>query len=202
MSVFSCSVSAITISRSGNVSSACENAAKFIVDRLTKLKGAPKGTVIELYGFVGSGPAIDRAEGFHKIIDQYPDIVVKTQTAQFMRDEGMRVMEDFITSTPQIDAVVGANDEMVMGAIEAMQASGKFDFSKVVTVGFDAIDDALQSIRDGVLTGTIEQFPGKQASMGFEVLYNFISKGETPKDALILIEPQVVTKDNIESLYK
>jgi ABC-type sugar transport system, periplasmic component len=179
-----------------------ENAAKFIVDRIIKQKGEAKGTVIELYGFVGSGPAIDRSEGFQKIMKQYPNITIKTQTANFFRDDGMRVMEDFITSTPEIDAVFGANDEMVMGAIEAMQASGKFDFSKVTTVGFDAIDDALQSIRDGVLTGTIEQFPGKQASMGFEVLYDFVSKGKKPASDLVLIEPQVVHKGNIETLYK
>lgn len=179
-----------------------ENAAKFIVDRLTKLKGEPKGTVIELYGFVGSGPAIDRSEGFQKIMKQYPNITVKTQTANFFRDDGMRVMEDFITSTPEIDAVFGANDEMVMGAIEAMQASGKFDFSKVITVGFDAIDDALQSIRDGILTGTIEQFPGKQAAQGFQVLYDFVANGKKPANELVLIEPQVVSKENIDSLYK
>lgn len=178
-----------------------ENAAKFIVERLSKLYGEPKGTVIELYGFVGSGPAIDRSEGFQRIMKQYPKIEVKTQTANFMRVDGMRVMEDFIMSIPQIDAVFGANDEMVMGAIEAMQASGKFDFSKVITVGFDAIDDALQSIRDGVLTGTIEQFPGKQASQGFEVLYDFVSKGKKPSSTLILIEPQVVHKGNIDQLY-
>ncbi len=89
-----------------------------------------------------------------------------------------------------------------MRAIEAMQASGKFDFSTVTTVGFDAIDDALQSIRDGVLTGTIEQFPGKQASMGFEVLYDFVSNGKKPASDLILIEPQVVHKGNIDTLYK
>ncbi len=179
-----------------------ENAAKFIVDRLTKLKGEPKGTVIELYGFVGAGPAIDRSEGFQRIMKQYPNITVKTQTASFFRDDGMRVMEDFITSTPEIDAVFGANDEMVMGAIEAMQASGKFDFSKVITVGFDAIDDALQSIRDGVLTGTIEQFPGKQASTGFQVLYDYVAKGQKPANELVLIEPQVVSKENIDTLYK
>lgn len=179
-----------------------ENAAKFIVDRLTKVNGAPKGTVIELYGFVGSGPAIDRSSGFQKIMKQYPDITVKTQTANFMRVDGMRVMEDFITSTPQIDAVFGANDEMVMGAIEAMQASGKFDFKKVVTVGFDAIDDAKQSIKDGVLTATIEQFPGKQASQGFQILYDFVAKGQKPASDLVLIEPQVITKENIESAYK
>ena len=179
-----------------------EKAAKFIVDQLIAKTGAPKGTVIELYGFVGSGPAIDRSEGFQRIMKQYPDITLKTQTADFMRDKGMKVMEDFIVSTPQIDAVFGANDEMVMGAIEAMQATGKFDFSKVVTVGFDAIDDANKSIRDGILTATIEQFPGKQAAEGFQVLYDFVSSGKQPSSGLILLEPQVVTKANIDSLYK
>lgn len=179
-----------------------EKAAKFIVDQLIKKNGAPKGTVIELYGFVGSGPAIDRSAGFQKVMKQYPDIAVKTQTANFMRVEGMKVMEDFIISTPQIDAVFGANDEMVMGAIEAMQGSGKFDFSKVVTVGFDAIDDAKKSIKDGVLTATIEQFPGKQAAEAFQILHDFVANGKKPASDLVLLEPQVVTKANIDSIYK
>ena len=178
-----------------------ENAAKFIVEQLIKQKGSAKGTVIELYGFVGSGPAIDRSAGFQKIMARYPDITVKTQTANFFRADGMKVMEDFIISTPQIDAVFGANDEMVMGAIEAMQGSGKFDFSKVITVGFDAIDDAKVSIREGVLTATIEQFPGKQAAMGFKILHDFVSRGVVPQSELVLLEPQVVHKGNINSLY-
>lgn len=180
-----------------------EKAAEFIVEGLKKKYGAPKGVVIELYGTVGAGPAIDRNAGFKKVMDQYPDITVKTQTAGFMRVEGMKVMEDFIMSTPVIDAVFGANDEMVMGAIEAMEGSGQFDdVSKIITVGFDAIDDAKQSIRDGVLNATIEQFPAIQTQTGFQILYDFVEKGAKPKDKLVLIEPMVVTKDNIDSVYK
>lgn len=179
-----------------------ENAAKFIVDKLTKKYGSPKGTVIELYGMVGAGPAIDRSAGFQKVMKQYPEITLKTQTAHFTRSDGMKVMEDFIISTPQIDAVFGANDEMVMGAIQAMDGSGKFDFNELITVGFDCIDDAKESIKEGVLTASIEQFPGRQASEAFEVLYDYVVKGIQPKSDLILIEPQVITKDNIESAYK
>jgi ribose transport system substrate-binding protein len=131
----------------------------------------------------------------------YPNITVKTQTANFFRADGMRVMEDFIMSTPEIDAVFGANDEMVLGGIEAMEASGKFDFSKVITVGFDAIDDAKVSIRAGILTGTIEQFPSKQAAQGFQVLYDFVHSGKRPASEVVLLEPQVITRENIDSAY-
>ncbi len=180
-----------------------EKAAEFIVEGLKRKYGSPKGSVIELYGTVGSGPAIDRNAGFKKVMDRYPDIAVKTQTAGFMRAEGMKVMEDFIMTTPVIDAVFGANDEMVMGAIEAMQGSGLFgDASGVITVGFDAIDDAKQSIRDGILNATIEQFPARQVQAGFQILYDFVEKGAQPKEELVLIEPVVVTKANIDSVYK
>ena len=180
-----------------------EKAAEFIVEGLTKKYGEPKGSVIELYGTVGSGPAIDRNAGFKKVMDKYPGIAVKPQTAGFMRAEGMKVMEDFIMTTPTIDAVFGANDEMVMGAIEAMQGSGLFgDASGVITVGFDAIDDAKQSIKDGILDATIEQFPAQQTQTGFQILYDFVEKGVQPKEELVLIEPVVVTKANIDSVYK
>jgi ABC-type sugar transport system substrate-binding protein len=120
-----------------------------------------------------------------------------------MRADGMKVMEDFIMTTPVIDAVFGANDEMVMGAIEAMQGSGQFgDASGVITVGFDAIDDAKQSIRDGILNATIEQFPARQTQTGFQILYDFVEKGARPKEELVLIEPVVVTKANIDEVYK
>ena len=180
-----------------------EKAAEFIVEGLKRKYGSPKGSVIELYGTVGSGPAIDRNAGFKKVMDRYPDIAVKTQTAGFMRAEGMKVMEDFIMTTPVIDAVFGANDEMALGAIEAMQGSGMFgDASGVITVGFDAIDDAKQSIRDGILNATIEQFPARQVQAGFQILYDFVEKGAQPKEELVLIEPVVVTKANIDSVYK
>lgn len=179
-----------------------KKAAEFIVAELNKKFGEPKGTVIELYGTPGAGPAIDRSSGFQDVMKQYPNITVKTQTANFRRDDGMQVMEDFIMSSPEIDAVFGANDEMILGALEALQASAKFNVQEVVTIGFDALTDALKSISDGILDATIEQFPGKQAATGFEILYNFVKDGKTPEDSVILIEPAVITKDNLDQAEK
>lgn len=178
------------------------NAARYIVEKLTEKYGEPKGTVIELTGTPGAGPAIDRSGGFNEIMKQYPNITIKSQTANFRRDDGMKVMEDFIMSTPQIDAVFGANDEMILGAIQALQASGKFKVGDVITVGFDALPEALKLIEEGVLDATIEQFPGKQASTAFEVLVTFLKEKVSPEKPVLLIEPKVITKDNLNEAEK
>ncbi|MGQ9473046.1 MAG: substrate-binding domain-containing protein [Candidatus Caldatribacteriaceae bacterium] len=178
------------------------NAARYIVEKLTEKYGEPKGTVIELTGTPGAGPAIDRSGGFNEIIKQYPNITVKSQTANFRRDDGMKVMEDFIMSTPQIDAVFGANDEMILGAIQALQASGKFKVEDVITVGFDALPEALKLIEEGILDATIEQFPGKQASTAFEILVKFLKEKVSPESSVLLIEPKVITKDNLNEAEK
>ncbi|MEN3189076.1 MAG: substrate-binding domain-containing protein [Atribacterota bacterium] len=178
------------------------NAARYIVEKLTAKYGEPKGTVIELTGTPGAGPAIDRSAGFNEIIKQYPNITVKSQTANFRRDDGMKVMEDFIMSTPQIDAVFGANDEMILGAIQALQASGKFKVEDVITVGFDALPEALKLIEEGTLDATIEQFPGRQASTAFEVLVKFLREGVSPEKPVMLIEPKVITKENLNEAEK
>jgi len=179
-----------------------KKAAEFIIAELKKKFGEPKGTVIELYGTPGAGPAIDRSAGFQDVMKQYPNITVKTQTANFRRDDGMKVMEDFIMSTPQIDAVFGANDEMILGALEAMQASGKVNVQEAITIGFDALTDALKSINDGILDATIEQFPGKQASTAFEILAAKVRENKEPEKAVVLIEPAVITKDNLDQAEK
>jgi len=177
-------------------------AAQFIVDKLTEKYGEPKGTIIELTGTPGAGPAIDRSAGFNEIMKQYPNITIKAQTANFYRDQGMKVMEDFIMSTPQIDAVFGANDEMILGAIQAMEASGKLDVKEVITVGFDALPEALQLIEEGTLDATIEQFPGRQASAAFEILVKYLREKAEPESKVVLIEPAVITKDNLHEAEK
>lgn len=177
-------------------------AARFIVEKLTKKYGEPKGVVIELTGTPGAGPAIDRSAGFNEIIKQYPNVTVKSQTANFRREDGMKVMEDFIMSTPQIDAVFGANDEMILGAIQAIEASGKLDVKEVITVGFDALPEALKLIEEDILDATIEQFPGRQASTAFEILVKYLRENVQPEKPLLYIEPKVITKDNLSEAEK
>ena len=178
------------------------NAGHMVVDYLVEKYGEPRGVVVELYGTPGAGPAIERSQGFNEVMEEYPDITVETRTGYFSRVDGMAVMEDIIISIPEFDAVFGANDEMIMGAIEAMEASGLIDLGDVLTVGFDAIEDALEAIDRGILDASVEQFPGLQASYGFEILVNYMREGVIPEEKIILIEPLVITAENLDEAEK
>ncbi len=121
-----------------------------------------KGKVIELEGTPGASPAIDRKNGFHEVIDQSNIEIVASQTANFQRANGQSVMENLLQVHKDFQAVYAANDEMMLGAIEALEANN-VDASRVVTVGYDAIPDAISYIREGRLDASVEQYPGRQA---------------------------------------
>ena len=110
--------------------------------------------VAELEGIPGSSAARDRGEGFNKVADGALDVVAK-QTANFNRGEGLTVMENILQSNPDIKGVFAHNDEMALGALEAIEASGK----DIFVVGFDATDDAVKSVEAGKLAGTVAQKP-------------------------------------------
>ncbi|WP_100065230.1 D-ribose ABC transporter substrate-binding protein [Miniphocaeibacter massiliensis] len=120
-----------------------------------------KAKVAELEGVPGASATIDRGKGFHEIADKSLEVVTK-QTANFNRAEGLTVMENILQSNPDIKGVFSHNDEMALGAIEAIKALGK----DIKVVGFDATDDAKKAVEDGTLLATVEQQPdlmGKQA---------------------------------------
>lgn len=163
------------------------SAAHFIIEKL-----GGKGNVIELEGTPGSSAAIDRKDGFDEIMNQSNVKIIVSQTADFSRSEGQSVMEDLIVANPDFDAVFGANDEMIIGAIEAMSAAG-IDLGSMITVGFDATTDAFAYMKDGKLSATVDQFPGRQAGQALKVLYDFITEGKKPANSVVYIKPLPVT---------
>jgi len=110
--------------------------------------------VAELEGIPGSSAARDRGEGFNNVANEALDVAAK-QTANFNRGEGLTVMENILQSNPDIKGVFAHNDEMALGALEAIEASGK----DIFVVGFDATDDAVKSVESGNLAGTVAQKP-------------------------------------------
>ena len=110
--------------------------------------------VAELEGIPGSSAARDRGEGFNNVANEALDVAAK-QTANFNRGEGLTVMENILQSNPDIKGVFAHNDEMALGALEAIEASGK----DIFVVGFDATDDAVKSVESGKLAGTVAQKP-------------------------------------------
>ena len=166
-------------------------AARYIIEKLRA-----KGGVIELEGTPGASPAIDRKRGFDEEIGMSSVRIIASQTAEFQRARGQSVMENLLQAHSDFQAVYAANDEMILGAIEAMEAYG-IDASHVVTVGYDAIPDALQYIEQAKLDATIEQFPGKQARRALRILVDNIRHGKIPPSREIYITPVAISGSNL-----
>lgn len=160
----------------------------------------PNGaTLINLQGQPGASPAIDRNKGLHNVLDAHKDKYkfVAEQTANFARDQGLSVTEGLLASqsTPP-DVIVCANDDMALGALEAVK--GRNLQGKLKVIGFDALPEALGSVRDGGLAGTVEQFPGEQSSKAVDILVDFLKTKKKPDADLVLLTPIMITKANLD----
>ena len=135
-----------------------------------------KGKVVELVGIPGTSAARDRGKGFEEELKKYPGLVlVAKQVANFNRAEGLTVMENILQAHPDIDAVFALNDEMALGAIEAIKEAGLL--GKIIVVGFDAIPDAVEAVKKGEMYATIAQQPFKMGYLAVEKAVEYLSSG-------------------------
>ncbi|ASN06672.1 ribose ABC transporter substrate-binding protein RbsB [Virgibacillus necropolis] len=163
-----------------------EMAGKFIAEQL-----GDSGNVVELEGIPGASATRERGEGFHNIVDAIDGIkVVAKQSANFDRTEGLTVMENIIQSTDQIDAVFAHNDEMALGAVQALESNGMLE--EVVIVGFDATDDARAAVKDGRMDATVAQQPELIGQKAIEAAGK-VAAGDKVEE-FIPVELQLVTK--------
>ena len=155
----------------------------------------PSGaTIVILQGQQGASPAIDRNKGLHNILDGNSKYkIVAEQTANWSRDQGMSVTENILTglSSPP-DVINAANDDMALGAMEAVKARGL----NVKILGFDALPEAIAAVRDGSLMATVEQFPGGQSKTALNLLVNDLRSSTKPYNRVIFLNPITITSDN------
>jgi inositol transport system substrate-binding protein len=156
------------------------------------------GTVMNLQGQSGSSPAIDRNKGLHNVLDKAKDKykIVFEDTAGFDRAKGLSMTESALASMPKPpDVIVCANDDMALGALEALKARNLL--GKVKLIGFDALPEALGQIKAGNMTATIEQMPGGQVKGALDTLVSFIREGKKPAEPVKLLTPIAITSDNL-----
>ena len=130
-----------------------------------------KGNVVILEGPLGQSAQIERREGNLKALEEYPDInLLVMQPANWSRAEALARMENWLTTYPgQIDGVVGQNDEMALGAIEAMKAAG-IDVTTIPTSGIDGVTDAMLAVLAGEHDISILQDARGQAEGALDIL--------------------------------
>lgn len=130
------------------------------------------GKVVELEGVPGSSAARDRGQGFNESMDAASGIeVVAKQTADFDRTKGLTVMENILQAQPEIDAVFAHNDEMALGAIRAIEATGR----EIIVVGFDGTADAVEAVESGAMLATVAQQAAMIGSLGVETAARILS---------------------------
>ena len=166
--------------------------AKYVIDHF------PNGAkIVFLTGEPGSSPAIDRAKGVRDTIKAAGDkyTIVADQTANFARAQGLTVTQNILTSLKAPpDAIIASNDDMALGALEAVNQVG-MPKGKVMVLGFDAIPEALAKVRDGDLAATVEQLPGEQVGNAMHAMVDYL-RNKTPLEGKKL-DPILITKDNL-----
>lgn len=156
-----------------------------------------KGKVVEIQGILGTNVGRDRSQGFNDHLKGFDGIeIVASQSANFDRGEALKVMEDILQANSEIDAVYAANDEMVMGALSAIEAAGRLD--EIIVIGTDAIDPALDAIREKKLEATIAEPP---FFLGREAIHTAIKiLNDEEVEDMITLENTLVTEENVDEI--
>lgn len=142
--------------------------------------------MVVLEGTTGSAPANDRAEGFDSAIEGTPIEKIDSQSGDFTRDGGKSVMEGFLQKygADEIDLVYAHNDDMGLGAIEAIEAAGAVPGEDIKIITIDAVRDGMQALVDGKINYIVECNPllGEKAA---ELVKDVLAGNEVDKTTIV-----------------
>lgn len=153
-----------------------------------------QGVIVQLEGTTGSSPANDRKKGFDDAIaadDRFE--IVASQSGDFARDLGRQVMETLLQAHPDVNVVYAHNDEMAIGAIQALELAGRKPGEDVTIVSIDGTRDALQAIIDGKMGVTVESSPFF-GPLACQVMQQYAAGEEIPH--WVKVEDRVFTAEN------
>jgi erythritol transport system substrate-binding protein len=159
-----------------------------------------KGTYVELFGNPSDNNAQVRSDGYKQVISQYPDLkLVGKEIANWDRQEGQEKMEALLSKNPDVQGVIAGNDEMALGAINALKEAGKL--AKVKVLGFDGNQDAVNAVKSGEMVATVLQPIVTGTEAAIEQLDSVIKDGKTGVDEeKQAIDCVLITKENADTV--
>jgi len=159
-----------------------------------------KGTYVELFGNPSDNNAQVRSDGYKQVISQYPGLkMVGKEIANWDRQEGQDKMEALLSKNPDVQGVVAGNDEMALGAINALKEAGKL--SKVKVLGFDGNQDAVNAVKSGELVATVLQPIVTGTELAIKQLDSVIKNGKTGvSDEKQALDCVLITKENADAV--
>ena len=135
-------------------------AGRWLVEYLDKKGVKGPVNIVELQGTVGSAPAIDRKKGFEEILQSHPNLTIsRSQTGDFTRAKGKEVMEAFLKSDKKINVLFAHNDDMAIGAIQAIEEAGLKPGKDITIVSIDGVKGAFEAMMAGKLNCSVECSP-------------------------------------------
>jgi ribose transport system substrate-binding protein/inositol transport system substrate-binding protein len=172
-------------------------AGELEAQRLIDLIGG-RGNIAVIEGPIGQSAQVQRLEGNKNVLAKYPDVkVIAQQTANWSRAEALALVENWIEAFPQLNGIVAHNDEMALGAIQALEAKGIK--TKIPVTGVDAIKDGCMAIRDGRFEMTVFQDAEEEGRLGVRICMDIL-EGNPPPKKINFIEMKVIDKTNVQEL--
>lgn len=161
-----------------------------------KLNG--KGNIVVLQGPLGSSPELDRTKGIQQTLAKYPDIkILAKDTANWKRDEAVNKAKNWLSSFGgQLNGIVSENDDMGLGAVQALSEAGK----SLPVVGIDGIQDGLDAVKNGSFIGSSLQHGRVELATGLAVAQK-IAMGETVQKTYTYTMP-AITPENVNEYYQ
>lgn len=150
-----------------------------------------KGSVAILDGPDGNLTAKGRAQGFREALKEVPEVkLVAAKSANYTRPLGKQMTGSFLSSFPQLDGIMAANDPMAIGAVDALKAAGR----KAAVVGINASREVMDLIKSGDVIGSGDYDTFVQGCISVEMAVRTIRKESSPKE--VMLKPVVIDKTN------
>lgn len=179
------------------VGASMEDEAALAAKSTKDILGDEGGKVVMIEGAAGSFPAIHRSSGYEAAIEGTNIEIIARQNAGWDRQEAMTVMEDFLTRYPEIDVVYAHDDNMAIGAIQAIKAAGRLDQIKVVSIS--GCTEGYEAVKAGEIYSTVSQPPEWEGMTGVQTAVQ-VYNGETV-EKWIKTPIEEVTIENVDNFH-
>lgn len=165
-----------------------------------KLNG--RGKIAMLKGVSGASFTMDLEKGFKEAIAKYPDIkIVGEVNSAITKEQGLKNTENFLTANPELDAIYAANDELALGAVQAVEAAGRLN--KIVVTGYGGTPPGLASIREGKMTATTTNRPYGWGVLGIQTVFDVLNGKTVPfpvDHATKIVDQEILKNTNPDEL--
>jgi ribose transport system substrate-binding protein/inositol transport system substrate-binding protein len=156
-----------------------------------------EGHIGILVGGLGHTAQIAISDGFKKVLDQNPGIIVELEdTGEWTQDAAMAKAENWLSTGKQLDAIVCQNDGMAIGVLQAVKSANR---EGILIYGNDAVSQVVESVKAGKIAATVYSNSAAEAQKGIEVLIALANKEAVEKE--YIIEPVIITKDNVSQYF-